>query len=87
MTKKRVVKKWFTVVGFYRDNNQVWVEHARAFSPEAAAYTAVKAVYVKTDGASDPAVVDVFKGKQRGMLGTENIMVLAQGEPLLEEVS
>jgi len=56
-------------------------------SPEDASYKAVKVICDKTDGASDPAVVEVFRGKHKGMLSTENIMVLAQGEPALEELS
>ena len=84
---KRKNRSWFTVVGFYRDNNQVWVEHAWAFDPQDASYSAIKAIHDKTDGASDPAVVEVFKGQQRGLLQTENIMVLAQGEPFLQELS
>jgi len=83
---KRKNRSWFTVVGFYRDNNQVWVEHSWAFDPQDASYSAVKALYEKAES-SDPAVVDVFKGKQKGLLQTENIMVFAQGEPSLQEMS
>ena len=84
MAKKKV-KSWYTVVGFYRDNNQVWAEHARAYCPRDAAYSALKAITEKC-GSGEPAIVDVFPGQLKSMLGNENICVLGQGELSLQEL-
>lgn len=67
MNKKKI-RSWYTVVGFYRDNNQVWAEHARAYCPRDAAYNALKIICGKC-GSGEPAVVDVFPGQLQSALG------------------
>ena len=75
---KKDNRKWFTVIGIYRDNNQVWIEHVRAVGPQNAAVSGLVRITDRDDG-SAPAVVDVICGKHRGQLDTENIVILAGG--------
>jgi pseudouridine-5'-phosphate glycosidase len=76
---KKDNRKWFTVIGVYRDNDQVWIEHVRAEGPQNAAVSALVKIADREEG-SDPAVVDVIKGRHRGQLNTENVVILADGE-------
>ncbi len=63
----------YTIVGFYRDNDQPWVEHAEAGN----ANDAVKAaVFAKADGdesygADDITIVEAFDGHLQGTLCNE----------------
>ena len=54
--------KSYTVVGFYPDNDQVFVEHARADNPKTAIQKATASL------CSKPVIVDVFKGFHKGLL-------------------
>jgi hypothetical protein len=54
--------KKYTVVGFYADNDQVFVEHTKANSPE----TAV--LFATANLSSKPVIVDVFNGHLKGLL-------------------
>jgi hypothetical protein len=92
--------KEYTVIGFYRDNNQPWMEHVRgATSPRDAAIMALDEVFLRVLGrealsggiissgdpcVSDPCVVEVIKGKVKGILGNEKLVDLTDG--LLNEL-
>lgn len=54
--------KRYTVVGFYPDNDQVFVEHTKAKNPKAALINATKNLCTK------PVIVDVFNGHHKGLL-------------------
>ena len=55
--------KFYTVVGYYTDNNQPWVRHVKASSPLEAAIKAVNG--------SSKIVVEVFEGRQYGILQSD----------------
>jgi hypothetical protein len=60
-------RRYWTVIGVYKDNNQVWMEHSFSFSPSDAAKDAL-AKMAKLAGSGDPVVADVIKGKHFGTL-------------------
>lgn len=67
-SRKSSPRKW-TVVGFYTDNNQPWVEWTTAKTPEAAAAVAARARYP-----NDVAVLEVFAGHRKGRLNNEEVL-------------
>jgi hypothetical protein len=64
----------FTVIGFYRDNNQPWMEHIIAPDPQCAAG---KALVKLSSG--DPVVVEAIAGHHKGTLCNETLMALQKG--------
>ena len=63
-------KMKYTVVGYWRDNNQPWVEWAEAETPKEAAQKAVSGA----ESSDDLVVVDVFEGHHMGKLKNETVM-------------
>jgi hypothetical protein len=77
--KKRVVKprpKQFTVIGFYENNDQPYMEHTMALTPQ-------KAV-ISLRPESDVLVVDVLAGHHCGLLNNEEL-VTAHATPQHED--
>ena len=66
------MKDW-TVVGYYRDNNQPWMEFVKA---ETAQRAALAAVSMAPDSVSstDRAVVEVVEGNHKGCLLNEEVL-------------
>jgi hypothetical protein len=56
-------KKW-TVVGFYEDNMQPYVEHVSATAPDEAVSKLTESV----------RVVEVFEGSHKGRLGNNEVL-------------
>ena len=75
----------FTVVGFYTDNHQPWIELVEAKDPQEAAKNAVHSLAALND--MDPAsisVIDVFEGKHSGVLNNETVL---NGNDLMKSAS
>lgn len=66
-------KFWYTVVGYYPDNNQPYVEWVEAETPGAA----VKSLKPE----ADLEVVDVFKGKNKGIMCNDKTITVAAIDP------
>jgi hypothetical protein len=58
--------KYYTVVGYYTDNNQPLVEHVHSASPRQAA--------IKALAGKEALAVEVFKGKHKGCLANEEVL-------------
>jgi hypothetical protein len=72
LTKKLSSSK-YTVVGYYADNLQPWVQHVSSTDPHQAAATAVKKLETETGPhAQSPYVVEVFEGRLYGCLGNDS---------------
>lgn len=54
----------FTIVGYWADNDQPWVEHAEGKNAQEAAARAV----AEADNADDLIVVEAFKGSIKAQL-------------------
>ena len=61
--------KVYTVIGFYRDNDQPFIEWVKARTPQEACK---KAKDIRKD--SSTGVVDVIEGKHKGCLCNETIV-------------
>jgi hypothetical protein len=72
-----VPKNTYTVIGFYRDNNQPWMEHVTAPDPKAAAGKALVKLSAASSG--DPVAVEVIAGHHNGKLCNETLMALQDG--------
>lgn len=75
---RRITKKDYTVVGFYSDNDQPWVEWVRAAtSPQDAVQRAMQVSARRQDldaeAELEVRVVDVFLGCQRGLLENPSV--------------
>lgn len=75
--------KGYTVVGYYADNNQPWVEFAEADSAKEAAEQAVDQLIERDSSimGQDVRIVEAFEGKHFGCLNNETVLNL-QGEPI-----
>lgn len=78
-------RRYFTVVGIYRDNNQVWMTFTWAFSPADAAETALREM-AKIAGSGDPAVCDVIVGRHKGQLKNGHLVQLDPAIGKLKEL-
>ena len=58
--------KYYTVVGYWPDNNQPCVDWAKGTTPLAAAKKIMRKKKIR--------VVEVFKGRQCGILGNETLL-------------
>lgn len=67
MIKRKVTLRDYTVVGFYTDNKQPFIDWRRALSPKTAAYNSKRRN-------PDVAIVEAFEGKQKGCLGNEEVV-------------
>lgn len=56
--------EWFTVVGYYADNNQPFIYHQKTETAEAAAAVTI----ARAEG--DPVIVEVLAGAHEGILDT-----------------
>lgn len=70
--------KKYTVIGYYADNDQPFVDWVSAKDPSAAA---AKALRLKDENYA-PRIVEVLKGHHKGVLG--NSKTLNQGVRLYE---
>lgn len=65
----------YSVIGFYADNHQVWIQHVDAVDPQQAAWKACIGLLQINEWAedrlSDLLVVDVIKGHHQGVLGNQ----------------
>lgn len=65
----------FTVIGYYKDNDQPWVSFTEAATPQGAAEMALKDILRRNqwslDFLGDIFVVGVFKGHHKEVLGTD----------------
>lgn len=82
-----VGKTRYTVIGYYTDNEQVWMSPADADSPEEAAAHAVRTMLIanewdEEDEADNLVVVEVIEGPVKGCLGNDK---LCMGSDLLTE--
>lgn len=67
----------YTVIGFYRDNDQPFIQHVMAKDPKAAAVVAVCSASLEDDEVKDwnPLnVVEVLEGHHQGVLANEQII-------------
>jgi hypothetical protein len=67
----------YTVIGFYKDNNQPWMDHTKADSPQAAARASIQKMFKSNDGGvplEDIIVVEVIEGHVKGCLCNEKIV-------------
>lgn len=74
---QREKRKPYTVVGFWVDNNQPWVEHVTALNPREAAGLAVWAMKDNPDTEADDdnlEVVEVLEGHVKGVLGDDTTL-------------
>ena len=84
--------KTYTVVGYYEDNGQPWVEHAEAEDWCGAVVETVKSLE-KTDPPSQPysfdrsniTIVEVFEGAHMGLAEHESVCCAADFPGLEEE--
>jgi hypothetical protein len=67
----------YTVIGYYRDNNQPWMAHESAPDPQAAAGKALARLTAQSSG--DPAVVEVIVGRHKGVLCNESLVMFQEG--------
>ena len=66
-----------TVIGIFGDNQQPWMEHVKAETPQDAARAGIKKIDKRNDeavGIADIFVVDVIKGKVKGCLCNEKVV-------------
>jgi hypothetical protein len=66
---------YWTVVGYYTDNDQPWMAWAGGETAVAAAMVAVMKLDTPVD---EIAVVEVIKGKRKGYLGNEAVASMAE---------
>lgn len=66
--------KTYTVIGFYADNQQPWIEYAPGKTPKQAAVKAVRDLSDRngTDP-SDMFIVEVIEGEHQGCLSNETV--------------
>lgn len=64
----------YTVIGFYRDNEQPFIQHVTAKDPKAAAVVAVCSLSLEEDYDGDLNVVEVLEGHHMGVLANEQIV-------------
>ena len=67
----------YTIVGYYRDNNQPFVGHIKAATPQQAAKQALEKA---ADQNLDLYVVEAFKGYRQGQLANETTVQLSGEE-------
>lgn len=55
--------KYFTVLGYFEDNGQIWCEHVRVISQDDVLERAVKQLIDRDNAAENIVVVGVFRGR------------------------
>lgn len=66
----------YTVVGYYEDNGQIWVEYAVAENSSQAVIYAVKALESRNEDCLDRAnicIVEVFEGHNPGLTDGDHV--------------
>ena len=70
----------YTVVGYYEDNGQIWVEHVHGHDSTEAVVKAVKKLEGRNDSTDDPKyfrqnvnIVEVFCGTHKGQTDGESV--------------
>jgi hypothetical protein len=72
-----MTKKPYTVIGYYRDNNQPWMEHVNA--PDATSGAGLALISLSENSGGEPVVVEVIEGKHMGVLHNESLLMMQDG--------
>jgi len=69
-------KLLFTVVGYYEDNGQIWIEHTKGHDSSEAVVNAVKSLESRNEDCLDRSnicIVEVFRGHHQGQTDGEAV--------------
>jgi hypothetical protein len=75
---QKIKKTNYTVVGFYKDNDQPWMDHVKADNPQAGARASIQKMFESNNEGGVPLediiVVEVIEGHVKGCLCNEKVV-------------